>query len=48
MFVRWSIHSKERFAERAAMLGINYGDIEFEVKKQEFKLLVDGKKFKSI
>ncbi|MBU1930447.1 hypothetical protein KJ972_02995 [Candidatus Micrarchaeota archaeon] len=43
MLIRWSRHSKQRFAERAAKLGINYGEIELAVKKQKVKLK-EGKK----
>jgi hypothetical protein len=48
MMVSWSRHAKLRFAERALMLGINYGDIEFEIKRQEVKLKEDKNKFKTI
>jgi len=48
MFVRWSLHAKHRFAERAIRLGINYGDIEFEVKKQRCKIKEGLNKFKSV
>ena len=48
MLVRWSLHAKHRFAERAIKLGINYGDIEFEIKKQEVKIKEELNKFKTI
>jgi len=49
MLVRWSLHAKHRFAERAAKLGINYGNIEFEIKKQKVKFKEPEKnKFKTI
>ncbi|MBU0635559.1 hypothetical protein KKE06_00870 [Candidatus Micrarchaeota archaeon] len=48
MLIRWSRHSKQRFAERAAKLGINYGEIELAVKKQKVKLKEGKKKFKTI
>ena len=48
MFVKWKKHSKVRFAERAAMLGINYGDIEFEVRKQKVKVELGNGKIKTI
>ena len=40
MLVRWSRHAKARFAERAVSLGINYGDIEFAIKKQRVRIKV--------
>jgi len=48
MFVKWRKHSRERFAQRMAQFGINYGDIEFEIKRQEVKFFLGGKKFKTI
>ena len=48
MLVRWSLHAKHRFAERAIKLGINYGDIEFEIKKQEVKIKEAQNRFKTI
>lgn len=48
MFVRWSHHAKQMFAERAAMLGLNYGEIELEVKKQDVRLKEGKNKFKTI
>ena len=48
MLVRWSLHAKHRFAERAIKLGINYGDIEFEIKKQGFKVKEGKNKFKTV
>ena len=48
MFIRWSRHAKEKFAERAVKYGINYGDIEFEVKKQKVKLHEGKDKFRTI
>ena len=47
MLVSWSRHSKQRFAERAAKIGLNYGDIEFEIKKQRVKVKQGGNKFKT-
>jgi len=37
-----------RFAERAVALGINYGDIEFEIKRQLVKIKIEKNKFKTI
>ena len=48
MFIRWSRHAKEKFAERAVKYGINYGDIEFEVKKQKVKLHEGKDRFRTI
>ncbi len=48
MFVSWSRHAKLRFAERALMYGINYGDIELEIKRQEVKIKEASSKFKTI
>jgi hypothetical protein len=48
MLIRWSLHAKHRFAERAAKLGINYGDVELKIKKQEVKIKEDKNKFKTI
>lgn len=48
MLVRWSLHAKHRFAERAIKLGINYGDIEFEIKKQRVKIKEGKSRFKTI
>lgn len=48
MRVRWTIHSHESFGTRALILGINYGDIELEIKKQSFKIRIEGNKFKTI
>lgn len=48
MMVRWSWHAKHRFAERAIRLGINYGDIEFEIKKQAVKITEGDNRFKTI
>lgn len=48
MIVSWSRHAKLRFAERAAMLGINYGDIEFEIKRQKIRIKEAENKFKTI
>ena len=48
MLVRWSLHSKHRFAERAAMLGINYGEIELAVKKQLVRVNEGKGKIKTI
>ncbi len=48
MLVRWSLHAKHRFAERAAKLGFNYGEIELEVKKQKVRIKEGENKFKTI
>jgi hypothetical protein len=48
MLIRWSKHSKERFAERAIKDGINYGEVEYEIKKQKVKIKEDENKFKTI
>jgi len=48
MLVRWSLHAKHRFAERAIKLGIGYGDIEFEIKKQKVKVKEGKNKFKAV
>lgn len=48
MLVRWSLHAKHRFAERAIKLGVNYGDIEFEIKKQKVKIKEGKNRFKTI
>ena len=48
MLVNWSLHAKHRFAERAIKLGINYGDIEFEIKKQKVKIKEGKNRFKTI
>lgn len=48
MLIRWSLHAKHRFAERAAKYGINYGEIELEIKKQRAKAKLDKNKYKTI
>lgn len=48
MLVRWSRHAKWRFAERAICLGINYGGIEFEIKRQIVKISIAKNKFKTV
>ncbi|MFH1588770.1 MAG: hypothetical protein ABIA76_05530 [Candidatus Diapherotrites archaeon] len=48
MLVRWSLHAKHRFAERAAKLGIPYGEIELEIRKQKVKIKEGKNKFKTI
>jgi hypothetical protein len=48
MQVNWTRHAKWRFAERAAKQGINYGDIEFEIKKQSVKIPIVDNKFRTI
>jgi hypothetical protein len=48
MSISWSRHAKIRFAERAIKTGINYGDIELEIKKQEIKIKQEKNKFKTI
>ena len=47
--VNWSRHSKQRFAERAVRYGVNYGDLEMKVVKQEVRVKEPGKdKFKAV
>jgi len=48
MLVRWSHHAKQRFAERAAKLDLNYGEIEIEVKKQKIRFKEGKNRFKTI
>ena len=48
MIVKWKQHAKEKFLERALQLGINYGDVEFEIKKQEKKIPQEKNKIKTI
>jgi adenylate kinase len=48
MLVLWSRHAKLRFAERVLMYGINYGDIELEIKRQKVKVKEGKNKFKTI
>lgn len=48
MFVRWSRHAKQRFAERAVAFGINYGDIEIEIKRQKVKIREAENRFRTI
>jgi hypothetical protein len=48
MFISWSKHAKIRFAERVIKDGINYGDIEFEIKRQKVKVKEEKNKFKTI
>ncbi|MFH1225190.1 MAG: hypothetical protein V1676_05300 [Candidatus Diapherotrites archaeon] len=48
MLVRWSLHAKHRFAERAAGHGINYGEIELAIKKQEVRIKEGGNKFRAV
>jgi hypothetical protein len=48
MLVSWSRHAKLRFAERALMYGINYGDIELEIKRQIVKISEGKNRFKTI
>jgi len=48
MIIQWKQHAKEKFAERAIKSGINYGDIEFEIKKQEVKIQQGKNKYKTI
>jgi len=43
MIVSWSLHAQDRFIERVAKFDINYGDIEFEVKRQKIKIKEDDK-----
>ncbi|MDP2666818.1 MAG: hypothetical protein Q8P05_04965 [Candidatus Diapherotrites archaeon] len=48
MLVSWSRHAKLRFAERALLYGVNYGDIELEIKRQIVKIAEGKNKFKTI
>lgn len=48
MLVSWSRHAKLRFAERALIYGVNYGDIELEIKRQRVKMIEGKNKFKTI
>ncbi len=48
MLVRWTRHAKHRFAERAAMLGINYAEIELAIKKQKVRIKEGKNKFKTV
>ncbi len=48
MLVRWSLHAKHRFAERAVNLGLNYCELELAVKKQEFRIKEGKNKFKAV
>ena len=48
MLVRWSLHAKHRFAERAAKLGLNYGEIELEIVKQRVKMREGQNRFKTV
>lgn len=48
MLIRWSKHAKLRFAERAAHYGLNYGELELAVRKQEFRVKQETNKFKTI
>jgi hypothetical protein len=43
MIVSWSLHAQDRFAERTLKYNINYGDVEFEVKRQKVKIKEDDK-----
>ncbi|HOW29091.1 MAG TPA: hypothetical protein PK685_00210 [archaeon] len=43
MIVTWSLHAQDRFIERVAKYNINYGDVEFEVKKQKVKIKEEDK-----
>lgn len=47
MIVSWTRHARVRFTERATKHNINYGDIEFEVKRQKVKIK-DEDKIKTI
>ena len=48
MQIIWNRHSKQRFAERAAMHGINYAEIELRIKKQEVKIKQEKNKYKTV
>jgi uncharacterized membrane protein len=48
MLIRWSRHAKQRYAERAARCGLNYGELELAIKKQEFKIKEIKDKVKTI
>jgi len=38
MIIRWSLHAKDRFCERALVLVLNYEDIEYFIKEQKIKI----------
>jgi len=48
MEVFWSVHSKERFFERALLYGLNEEEVENCIKKQEVKLVQENGKIKTI
>ena len=48
MLIRWDRHAKLRFAERVIKLGVNYGDIEFEIKKPRVKIKQENERIKAI
>ena len=48
MIVNWTRHAKQRYAERAARCGLNYGELEQAIKKQEFRIKELKDKIKTI
>jgi len=48
MLIRWSRHAKQRYAERAAKYGLNYGELELNIKEQKIKIKEKNNKFKTI
>jgi hypothetical protein len=48
MLIQWKIHARDKFLERVLQLGLNYGDVEHEIKKQRIKLLQEDGKIKTI
>ncbi len=48
MIVSWTQHATDRFLERLAKLGINYGDVEIAVRQQEFRILQEENEVKTI
>jgi hypothetical protein len=48
MIIQWKIHARDKFLERVLQLGLNYGDVEHEIKKQRIKLLQEDGKIKTI
>jgi hypothetical protein len=48
MDVEWSRHAREKFLMRSMLYGVNYGDVEFEIKRQIVKQKQEGNKIKTI
>ncbi len=48
MYIEWTGHSGERFMERSALLGINYGDLEREIIRQKIRIVMGKHKYKTI